>query len=216
MEGKMGMMQSMVSMLGRDRRENMMREMMPLMMDGIDLHEFMPKMMASMLKDLSAEDIVAFLKDAFGEKDTVNQLLEKIIETNMVTKMMMKSYTSMLDFDETVEVLERNTVMYGWEIPQVRNLQKTYIDAGLADMTRVKILYLCNPEGGYAILKSDDFKAMSVMMPMPVSVYEKNDGTVGISSMNLGMMAGMFSGAVKEVLKKGAEDFEKSLQGIVC
>lgn len=43
--------------------------------------------------------------------------------------------------------------------------------AGLSDMTRVKILYLCNPEGGYEILKSDDFKAMSVMMPMPVSVY---------------------------------------------
>jgi uncharacterized protein (DUF302 family) len=133
----------------------------------------------------------------------------------MVTKMMMKSYTSILDFDETVEVLERNAVMSGWEIPQVRNLQKTYLDAGLAGMTRVKILYLCNPEGGYTILKSDDFKAMSVMMPMPVSVYEKNDGTVGISSMNLGMMAGMFSGAVKEVLTKGAEDFEKSLQGIV-
>lgn len=33
--------------------------------------------------------------------------------------------------------------------------------------------------------------------------------------MNLGMMGGMFSGAVKEVLTKGAEDFEKSLQGIV-
>jgi hypothetical protein len=30
-------------------------------------------------------------------------------------------------------------------------------------------------------------KALSVMMPMPVSVYKKNDGTFGISIMNLSM-----------------------------
>jgi hypothetical protein len=56
---------------------------------------------------------------------------------------------------------------------------------------------------------------MAVMMPMPVSVYEKNDGSVGISSMNLAMMSGMYTGVVKEVLEKGAEDFEKSLEGII-
>jgi uncharacterized protein (DUF302 family) len=211
----MGMMQSVVGMLGKERREDMMTDMMPLMMDGIDMHEFMPEMMGNMLKDLSAEDIVDFLKEALGEKETFKNVLQKIIEANLVTKMMMKSYISKLSFEETVQALEHNAVMCGWEIPQVRNLQNTYVEAGLSDMTRVKILYYCNPEGGYAILKSDDFKALSVMMPMPVSVYEKNDGTVGISSMNLGMMAGMFSGDVKDVLKKGAEDFERSLEGIV-
>ena len=211
----MGMMQVMVNMLGRERREGMMTDMMPLMMDGIDMHEFMPKMMSSMLKDLSAEDIVGFLVDALGEKETIKKVMEKIVEANLITKMMMTCYTSKLDFDATVDALERNSVMNGWEIPQVRNLQNTYIEAGLSNMTRVKILYLCNPEGGYTILQEDEFKAMSVMMPMPVSVYQKNDGTVGISSMNLGMMAEMYSGTVKEVLKKGAEDFEKSLEGIV-
>ena len=211
----MGMMQSVVAMLGKERREDMMTDMMPLMMDGIDLHEFMPKMMENMLKELSAEDIVGFLKEALGEKETVKKLLEKLIEANLVTNMMVKSYASKLSFDETVQALEHNAVIYGWEIPQVRNLQNTYIEAGMSDMTHIKILYLCNPEGGYSILKSDDFKALSVMMPMPVSVYEKNDGTVGISTMNLSMMAGMFSDTVKEVLQRGAEDFEKSLEGIV-
>jgi len=211
----MGMMQTMVTMLGKERREDMMKYMMPLMMEGIDLHEFMPKMMANMLKDLSTEDIVEFLKQTLGKKETVKNLVDRLIEANLVTQMMMKSYTSKLRFDETVEALEQNAVKCGWEIPQVRNLQHTYLEAGLSDMTRVKILYLCNPEGGYAILKSDKFKAMSVMMPMPVSVYENNDGSVGISSMNLGMMAGMFSGNVKETLVNGATDFEESLEGIV-
>lgn len=82
-------------------------------------------------------------------------------------------------------------------------------------MTQIKILYLCNPESGYAILKSDDFKALSVMMPMPVSVYEKNDGSVGISAMNLHMMSDMFSNNVRDVLVQGAQDFEDALEGVV-
>ena len=47
-----------------------------------------------------------------------------------------------------------------------------------------------------------------------MSVYEKNDGTVGISTINLSMMVGIFTGTVKEILKKGAEDFEMSQGGI--
>jgi uncharacterized protein (DUF302 family) len=211
----MGMMQSMVNMLGKERREGMMMDMMPLMMEGIDLHDFMPKMMGNMLKDLSAEDLIGFLKEALGEKETFQKLGAALIEANLMTGMMMKSYTSQLGFDETVEALERNAVRCGWEVPQVRNLQDTYHTAGLTDMTRVKILYFCNPEGGYQILQNDEFKPLSVMMPMPVSVYERSGSSVGISAMNLGMMSGMFSGGVKEVLKSGAADFEKSLEGIV-
>lgn len=211
----MGMMAAMMTMIGRKRRETMMMDMMPLMMDGIDMHEFMPKMMGAMLKDLSPEDIVDFLKQALGEKNTFQQVLDKLIDANLITGMMMKSYPSKLSFDDTVDTLERNSVKNGWEIPQVRNLQKTYLEADLTDMTRVKILYLCNPEGGYAILKDDRFKPLSVMMPMPVTVYEKNDGSVGITSMNLGMMADMYTEPVKEVLSTGARDFEQSLEGII-
>jgi hypothetical protein len=33
--------------------------------------------------------------------------------------------------------------------------------------------------------------------------------------MNLGMMSGMFSGVVQEVLNNGAANLEKTLQGVV-
>ena len=56
---------------------------------------------------------------------------------------------------------------------------------------------------------------MSVMMPMGVSVYETSDGRVEIAAMNLGMMSGMFSGVVREVLNNGAGNLEKTLQGVV-
>jgi hypothetical protein len=56
---------------------------------------------------------------------------------------------------------------------------------------------------------------MSVMMPMGVGIYETSDGRVEIAAMNLGMMSGMFSGVVQEVLSSGAANMEKTLQGVV-
>ena len=78
-------------------------------------------------------------------------------------------------------------------------------------MTRMKIIYFCSPHGGYRILKADNDKSMSVMMPIGVSVYETNDGQVYVAGMNLGLMSTMFEGTIKEVFKEGAENYEKTL-----
>ena len=211
----MAMMDAMVNMLGKEKREKMMLEMMPLMMDGIDLHEFMPEMMGAMLKDLTAEDIINFLKEALGEKETAKKLLEALQQANLMQKMMFATYTSKLNFDDTVKNLHENAEKNNWRIPEIRDLQKDYVEAGLSDMTKLKVLYFCNPQGGYNIIKNDENKPMSVMMPMGVSVYEKSDGTVEISAMNLGMMSGMFAGTIQDVLKDGSERFVKSLEGII-
>lgn len=211
----MGMMDVMVKMLGKKKRKKMMINMMPLMMEGIDMNELMPKMMGNMLKDLSADNLIKFLKDALGEKETVKNLLQKIGEANLMQKMMFKTYTSKFGFDETVDKLHDNALNNGWTIPDVRNLQQEYIDSGIKEMTRLKVLYFCNSRGGYSIIQNDEKKAMSVMMPMGVSVYEKKDGSVDIAAMNIGMMGGMFSGETKEVLTDGGERLEASLKEII-
>ena len=211
----MGMMDIMVKMLGKKKRKEMMINMMPLMMEGLDMNELMPKMMGNMLKDLSADDLIKFLKDALGEKETVKNLLQKIGEANLMQKMMFKTYKSRFGFDETVDKLNENALKNGWTIPDVRNLQQEYIDSGIKEMTRLKVLYFCNSQGGYSIIQNDEKKAMSVMMPMGVSVYEKKDGSVEIAAMNIGMMGGMFSGEAKEVLADGGERLEASLKEII-
>ncbi len=96
----------------------------------------------------------------------------------------------------------------------VHDLQKSYQQAGYADMTRVTTLYLCNPQGGYRILQDDANKPMSVMMPMGVSIYETHEGEVYIAGMNLDRMSMMFSGTVKEVLREGAANYHKALTDI--
>lgn len=211
----MGMMDIMVKMLGKKKREEMMINMMPLMMEGIDMNELMPRMMGNMLKDVSADGLIKFFKEALGEKETVKKLGQKIVEASLMQKMMFTTYASRFGFDETVDKLHKSALNNGWKIPDVRNLQKEYIDSGIKEMTRLKVLYFCNAKGGYSIIQNDEKKAMSVMMPMGVSVYEKKDGSVEIAAMNIGMMGGMFSGEVKEVLTDGGERLEASLREII-
>jgi uncharacterized protein (DUF302 family) len=209
------MMDMMIKSISQQKREQMMINMMPQMMEGIDIYEFMPKMMTEMLKDITVDDVIAFIKRAIQEKDKFKEVADKIAEANLMQHMMFKVYRSKLGFDETVSTVAEAASRNGWEIPDIRDLQEEYHKAGLSDMTKVKILYFCNPPGGYDILKEDQNKSMSVMMPMGVSVYQTSDGRVEIAAMNLGMMSGMFSGAVKDVLSNGAANLEKTLEGVV-
>ncbi len=211
----MGMMDAMVKIFSKKTREGMMIDMMPKMMDGIDMAEFMPRMMVEMFNDVTAEDVVQFLREAIKKREKFKELADKIVEANLMKDMMFASYRSRLGFDETVTRLHENALKNGWEIPDVRNLQEEYHRAGLTDMTKMKVLYFCNPRGGYDIIKDDANKPMSVMMPTGVSVYEKSDGTVEIAAMNLGMMSGMMPAEIREVLSDGGERLEKSLEGII-
>ena len=133
----------------------------------------------------------------------------------MMPNMMFATYKCKLDFDEAVRSLEEAAKKNGWTIPEIRDLQQDYVEEGLEDMSKVKILYFCNSQGGYNILKNDHYKKMSVMMPMGVSIYETNDGQVQIAAMNIGFMSLMFSGVVKKVLQEGGERFRNSVENIV-
>lgn len=194
-----------------------MINMMPLMMEGIDMNALMPRMMSKMLNDVTADDIINYLKDTLKDKEKLSELGTKIQEANLMGQMMFRVDTSSLNFKETVSALSESARQNGWLIPDTRDLQHEYHKVGLNDMTECTILYFCNPEGGYTIFTSNDTnKAMSVMMPMGVSVYGTTDGQVKIAAMNLGLMSNFFSGAVKDVLEDGGVRYEKSLEGIVA
>ena len=211
------MMDAMIKMMSQEKREEMMINMMPLMMEGIDMNELMPRMMANMLQDVTADDIINHLKETLKDKEKLNELGAKVQGANLMQQMMFRVDTSTLSFEETVSSLTESARKNGWVIPDTRDLQHEYHKAGLTDMTRCTILYFCNPQGGYKILTgSDKSKAMSVMMPMGVSIYETTGGQVEIAAMNLSLMSNFFSGVIKEVLKDGGEHYEKSLEGIVA
>ena len=90
----MALMDKMVKSIKKEKREEMMTNMMPLMMEGIDMNMLMPKMMANMLKDLSVDDIINFLKDIVNDSDKLSNFTAKIAEANLMPKMMMKTWKS--------------------------------------------------------------------------------------------------------------------------
>jgi uncharacterized protein (DUF302 family) len=113
--------------------------------------------------------------------------------------MMFSVHASELDFYTTVEAVIESAEKNGWKIPMVHDLQENYRESGFEDMTRLKVVYFCNPDGGYRMLQDDGNKPMSVMMPMGVSVYETSGDEVYIAGMNLERMGLMFGGTVQIV-----------------
>ncbi len=210
------MMDGVIKRLPGEKREEMMVNMMPMMMEGIDINELMPKMMTEMLKDITVDDVILFLKEALKDKDKLQELVVKIKEAGLPRQMMFKVYKSKLNFDETVAFIQKTAPKNGWKIPDVRDIQKEYHESGLSDMTKLKVIYFCDPQGGYSILREDNNKAMSVLMPMGVSVYETSEGQVEISAFNIGMMSGMFSGTIEDVFSNGADNLEKTFEGILA
>ena len=122
---------------------------------------------------------------------------------------------SRLSYEETVKQVHENALEVGWNVPMVFELQKHYIEHGLSDMSKATNIYLCNPQGGYEIMKDDEFKPMSVMMPTPVSVYENSAGDVFVARMNLGRMSAMFGGSVKTTLQEGGARLERALAEVL-
>ena len=133
----------------------------------------------------------------------------------MMKKVMFKVSRSRLSYEETVKKVHENALEVGWGVPMVFELQKHYNEQGLSDMSKATNIYLCNPQGGYDIMKDDEFKPMSVMMPTPVSVYENSAGDVFIARMNLGTMSKMFGGSVKTTLQDGGARLEKALAEVL-
>lgn len=209
------MMDGVIKRLPREKKEEMMINMMPMMMEGIDINALMPRMMTEMLKDVTVDDVINFLKAALKDKDKLQELVTKLKEANLMQQMMTRVYRSKLNFEETVVAINEAAPQNGWLIPDIRDLQQLYQSEGLSEMTKLKIFYLCNPQGGYKIVKEDKNEALSVMIPMGVSVYETSDGQAEIAAWNMELMSGMWAGVTGEVLSTGAENLGKTLEGIV-
>lgn len=125
--------------------------------------------------------------------------------------MMIHEKQSPYDFDKTVDVILANAKAEGWLVPKIYDFQASLIKQNQPDPGKVKILKLCQPEYASKLLSQDNSKFVGAMMPCSVSVYEKSNGEVYVSSMNMGLMAKMFSGIVGDTLALVASDDAKIL-----
>lgn len=210
------MMDAVIKRLPEEKREEMMINMMPQMMAGVDINALMPRMMANMLKDLTADDIVAYLTGTLKDKERLNDLGAKIQDANLMGRLLFRVDTSPLGFNETIVRLQEAAEENGWVIPDTRDLQQEYHDGGFTGLTRCTILYFHDPRGGFDILASSDAnKVFSVVISTGVSVYETEDGQVKIAAMNLGLLSNFFGGVPKETFKDAGARYQKTVEAIV-
>ncbi|MEZ5358229.1 MAG: DUF302 domain-containing protein [Candidatus Zixiibacteriota bacterium] len=123
---------------------------------------------------------------------------------------------SNLSLEETVAKIEQETLAAGWKVPKIYDLQKTLQESGYEQMTKMKILSICQPDHAFAILEDDENKMVAAMMPCRIGVYETADGTVKIAQMNIGLMSKMFGGTIEKVMGKVAAEEEQILKGIIA
>jgi uncharacterized protein (DUF302 family) len=145
----------------------------------------------------------------------VGVLLMGIVVWQVMPRMMINVQKSKLNFDDTVSaVSESVTKEKGWKVPAIFDIQKNILDAGHKDMTKVKIVSLCQPHYAKKILESDDDKKVTTMMPLGIGIYETKDGQVYMSTMNIGIMGMMFGGTIADVMGDAAKDIEEMLEDI--
>ncbi len=128
-------------------------------------------------------------------------LLTGILAWVMMPKLMLNVHQSKLGFEETVEAIQQAAADNGeWKIPTIHDLQASLVKAGYEDMTKVKVIELCHPHHAYNVLKNDQDKKISAIMPCRVSVYEDKNGQVYIAEMNTKLISKMFGGNISKVM----------------
>lgn len=125
----------------------------------------------------------------------------------VLPKQMFVVHESKFSFEETVETIVASASENNWSIPHQYDLQKTMKKHGF-EVNPVKVFSLCKPEHAYEILKSDEVRLASALMPCRIAVYEK-DGKTFVSMLNSGLFSKFMGAKIKEIM--GAASNENKL-----
>ena len=117
----------------------------------------------------------------------------------VMPKLMVKEAVSPLGYEETVAYIQNNVTNAGWKVSALMRLDKTLAKEGL-EVLPVASFKICQPHHAEQILLDDDARFLSVMMPCSIAVYEKEDGSTYISTMNSALMGRMFGGTAQKVM----------------
>lgn len=128
--------------------------------------------------------------------------------------MMMLEDESKYSFDETVTKFEKEVKEAGWKVAGLHDM-KAILEGFGHDVDNIKIYELCSSKYSAEILKEDDERIVSPLMPCRVAIYEKSDGKTYITRMNSPLMAKPFGGLIDEVMQKAAGETEVILDKLI-
>ena len=128
----------------------------------------------------------------------------------MMPKMMLTTYKSKSDFNETVDKL---TVAINskadWKVTKEFDFQKNIHDAGHDKIEKVGSIAICHPKYASMILSEEPNRKVTAIMPITLGVFENKKGQVFVSELNIGMMGMMFGGTIAKVMKIAGKDVKE-------
>lgn len=122
--------------------------------------------------------------------------------------LMIQEYPSPFGIQETAARIQANMQEAGWDLSGLRSPSNTIRALG-ATVPNVLLVEACNPDYSKPILKDDNTRILSILMPCTITIYEKEDGKVYIGLMNTALMGRLFGPMVTEVMQKVAADQQK-------
>lgn len=114
---------------------------------------------------------------------------------------------SPLKYAETVEALKAEMTADGWSVLATHDLSVALAKKGHTVLP-VSIIEGCSGKFSVVLLKNDDTRYISSLLPCRLSVYETSTGKVIISRMNTEVMGAQMEPAVTEVMGKAGASLE--------
>ncbi|MDH5570434.1 MAG: DUF302 domain-containing protein [Gammaproteobacteria bacterium] len=99
----------------------------------------------------------------------------------------------------------------GWKLSGLRDPSKAVAAAG-GNVLPVLLIEACSTNYSGPILKDDDTRILSILMPCTITVYKKDNGKTYIGMMNAGLMGQMFGSKVGEIMGYVAADQMKFIE----
>ena len=126
--------------------------------------------------------------------------------------LMFRETPSPFGVEETVARIQQNiqNAGNGWALSGLRNPAKAVQNDG-GNVLPVLMVEACSTKYSGPILKEDEHRILSILMPCKITVYKKQDGKTYIGTMNAGLKGHLFGPTVSETMTKVAEDQKKFL-----
>jgi uncharacterized protein (DUF302 family) len=122
---------------------------------------------------------------------------------------------SPLKFTETVEALKAEMTADGWSILATHDLSAALAKKGHTVLP-VTIIEACSGKFSVVLLKNDETRYVSPLLPCRVAVYETSAGKVIISRMNTAVMGAQMEPAVTEVMGKAGGSVEAIIAKVLA
>lgn len=137
--------------------------------------------------------------------------LTGIIAWKSAGSFMFNEIESPFGVEETAARIQRNIQGLedrGWKLSGLRDPSKAVAFSG-TNVLPVLLVEACSTTYSGPLLKDDDTRILSILMPCSITVYKKDNGKTYIGLMNSGLMGQLFGSKVAAIMGEVAKDQAK-------